>query len=102
MTSSTTRSGPCSPYAWTAPGPSHARTTSYPSAASRSATAWLITGSSSTTRTRRLELLMTEGYERGRGEVADDVWRFCAELRPDGSNVSAVVIGEAVRPAVRW
>src|SRR4029079_5300995 len=69
ITSSTTRSDACSPYAATAPGPSYARTTSYPSAASRSETAWLITGSSSTTRIRRLALVMHEGYERERPEI---------------------------------
>src|SRR4051812_46164535 len=69
ITSRTTRSGSCSPYDSTAPGPSYVRTTSYPSATSRSATAWLITGSSSTTRIRRLALLMVEGYERERWEI---------------------------------
>src|SRR4029079_8804611 len=84
ITSRTTTSGSCSPYAATAPGPSYARTTSYPSAPSRSETAWLITGSSSTTRTRRLAGLMSAGYERSRARGGEDVWRLCAGLGGSG------------------
>ena len=50
ITSRMTRSGTVSAHLATAPGPSQAWTTSYPEPCNRSVTAWLITGSSSTTR----------------------------------------------------